>query len=264
MSYLMESKSEADRLLMKSDEESTRAQLLLTGLKPGMKALDAGGGAGFVTKIMDAIVGPSGSVTIADRSDDRLKVARHHAGSEPTVHFLSCDLEAIPAKDNSFDYVFCRFVFEYLRDPQAVFNELKRVTKRGGRLVIGDLDNNLLSHFPLDRTLESQLKDVVHKLESLKIWDPYAGRKIYNYYYRGGVSDVKVHMIAHHLFYGTVRNEDVRNWEAKIDQIKKLAQGGSIQVEFEIDQFKESFMKFFKDPGRFSYSPLILVEGVKG
>ena len=43
MAYLMESPSEADRLLKKSDYESSKQQLLLTGLKAGVTAVDAGG-----------------------------------------------------------------------------------------------------------------------------------------------------------------------------------------------------------------------------
>lgn len=262
MPYLMENVREAERLLMKSDEETSRHQLLMTGLREGLVALDAGGGAGFVSKIMSDIVGPKGRVILADQSKERLEAAQNHIQAKNAI-FLQTPLEEIKLESNTVDYVFCRFVFEYLPDQRQVFNELLRVCKVGGRLVIGDLDYNCLSHHPINAHLEQQLFRIVKELENLKLWDAYAGRKLYSFFSEAHFSEVKVHLLPHHLIYGNADRRDVSNWQMKLDQLISLQKKKVLNLDFDLETFKNEFFAFFENPTRFSYSPLILVEGVK-
>lgn len=259
----MESEAEAGRLLAKSEYGTTKEQLLATGLKPGFQAADAGGGAGFVTKIMAEIVGEAGHVTLIDQASKRLDAAKAYCKEFTNISYLSSDLEKIALEGECFDYLFCRFVFEYLREPQMVFDELYRLIKPGGKLVIGDLDYNVLSHHPLPSELEINLREIAEKLEKLKVWDPYAGRKLYRMFYHAGLRSVRVHMIPHHLIYGEARRKDIENWQAKIDQLEAWQKEGKLSLSFSMEKFGSDFMKFFKSPDRFSYSPLFLVEGQK-
>ncbi|MBN8556014.1 MAG: methyltransferase domain-containing protein [Deltaproteobacteria bacterium] len=263
MPYLMESPKEAERLLMKSDEESSRAQLLLTGLKPGMTAIDAGGGVGFVTRIMSQIVGPKGRVYLIDQSDIRLKAAKEQMKALRNVLYLDSSLENIKLDSNIIDYSWCRFVFEYLPEQKKAFDEIYRVSKAGGKIAIGDLDYNCMSHFPLAPHLEQQLNQIISELQRLKLWDPYAGRKLFSYFNEAGVKDIKVHLLPHHLIYGESQRRDIDNWVAKMEMIKELSSKGMLKFNFDLDSFKNEFFAFFENPSRFSYSPLILVEGVK-
>jgi len=263
MTYLMESKGEAQRLLMKSDEESTRTQLLQTGLRVGMTAFDAGGGAGFVTKIMSQIVGDKGRVILCDQSKERIQAAQSYTNNGGNLSFIQSPLEDIPVGSNSIDYVFCRFVFEYVNQVQTVFDELLRLTKPEGKLVIGDLDYNVMSHYPLEEDLHQSLMEIISCLRVKKLWDPFMGRKLYHLFYESKLSDIRVHMIPHHLIYGNIRERDEQNMQAKLDQVAQLTKNKSIELSFDIDEFNARFMNFFRKPERFSYTPLILVEGTK-
>ncbi len=271
VAYLMESEREAERLLVKGDRKSTHEQLLLTGfskLPTGAHIVDAGSGAGFVSEIMADTATQSNNpihLTLLDGSRPRLDVAQSKIKfyESITAEYINCDLAKIPLKDSCVDYVFCRFVFEYLESPETVFQELLRITKPGGRLVIGDLDYNCLSHYPLAPDLEEQLKWMMNHLQSKKLLDPYAGRKIYSYFYKYKLTAVKPHLIAHHLFCGKLSEEDRFNWEAKLLQIEELTEKKVISAPFNVHEFKTRFMQFLESPDRFTYTPLILVEGVK-
>lgn len=259
----MDSSREADRLLKKSDYQSTKDQLLETGLSSGMLAMDAGGGAGFVTKIMHEIVGDAGRVSLVDLSQERLSVARQHTGGPNNIDFVASDLAKIPVASNSYDYIFCRFVFEYLPDPQSVLKEFFRIIKPGGHVVVGDLDHNILSHYPISKELESQYLEIVTQLEKMKSWDPYVGRKLYTWFYEQGFSNIDVSFRAHHLIYGPLQTRDRENMQSKFDQVGDLIAAGRIQVGFDFKVFVKEFMEFFESPGRFSYSPLVIVRATK-
>jgi len=259
----METKNEAKRLLMKSDADSTRAQLQLTGLKPRMSAVDAGGGAGFVSRIMAQIVGEEGCVSLVDQSSDRIQAAKDYIKPYSNVFYVQSDLRNIPIATGSVDYVFCRFVFEYLDEPTEVFDELYRIVKPGGRLIIGDLDNNILTHYPLGVELEQKLMQIVSEFERLKLWDPYMGRRLYSFYRQSSMREITVHMLPHHLIYGEIKDADYQNMKMKLDRVCELWKSGSIQLNFDPEIFQREFLEFFKSPDRFSYTPLILVEGVK-
>ena len=259
----MESANEAERLLIKSDAESSKSQLLLTGLKSGMVALDAGGGAGFVTRIMSEIVGSTGETVLADLSNERLNAAREYNRDRKNIAYVQGPLEKIPIADESVDYVFCRFVFEYLKDPMTVMREFVRIAKPGGKIVVGDLDYNMMSHYPLSEKLEKQLFELMAKLEKMKAWDPYAGRKIYNHMARCRLAKINIHLLPHHLIYGKVNERDFINWSMKFDQMEELASKGLLDLSFDLRTFRAEFMIFFQDPQRLSYSPLLLVEGIK-
>lgn len=263
MTYLMESASEADRLLKKSDYESSKQQLLMTGLREGMTALDAGGGAGFVSKIISEIVGTTGNVILCDQSADRLKSAQSYCAGTKNLSYLESSLEKIRLDDECVDYVFCRFVFEYLLNSEIVFNELVRVLRPGGKLVIGDLDYNMMSHYPLEPELETQLNKMMSSLVKAKLWDPFSGRKIYHHFYRAKMEQIQVNVVSHHLIYGESSQRDVDNWAAKLSQMSSLVSQGLLKLDFDFPKFQKRFLDFFRSPERFSYSPLILVDGIK-
>jgi len=267
----MESAREAERLLIKGDRKSTREQLILTGfdkLPSGAHIVDAGCGAGFVSDVMAELAEETRNpmrMTLADGSKQRLEVATSRLAKYTSLSIepQECNLALIPLEDNCADYVFCRFVFEYLPNQEQVFNELLRITKPGGRLVIGDLDYNCLSHYPLDPDIEKNLKWTIDMLHSKNVFDPYAGRRLYSFFFNNKMRGVKPHVIPHHLFYGRLSDEDRFNWDAKLRQIEELNAKKVINVPFDLKDFRTRFMKFLESPGRFSYTPLILVEGVK-
>jgi ubiquinone/menaquinone biosynthesis C-methylase UbiE len=55
------------------------------------------------------------------------------------ISFETGDAQELPYEDESFDLVITRLSLHHFIDPQRPFNEMKRVLKRGGKLVIWDM-----------------------------------------------------------------------------------------------------------------------------
>ena len=103
------------------------------------------------------------------------------------------------------------------------------------------------------------MNEILAELGKRKLFDPFVGRKLYSYFFKNGLSKIQVHFRAHHLFYGEMRLEDDINWTAKVDKLMDL----NLPVSFDMATFKKKFFEMFRSPERFSYTPLIIVEGVK-
>lgn len=111
------------------------------GVQVGDRALDAGTGTGLVARELGARVGGSGKVLGVDLSEGMLEVARargRRLGLVPhVVDFRQGDVEALDLPDASVDLTTSLFVLRHLPNPRSAVRELHRVTRRGGRVVVG-------------------------------------------------------------------------------------------------------------------------------
>ena len=110
-------------------------------LRPGETVLDLGSGGGIDVLLSARRVGPTGFAYGLDMTDEMLKLARANAAEAGAgnVNFLKGYMEDIPLPDASVDVVISNCVINLSDDKNAVFAEIVRVLRPGGRVGVTDV-----------------------------------------------------------------------------------------------------------------------------
>lgn len=177
-----------------SEVEARRRALDLLDPRPGEIVIDVGAGSGVVSLDLAARVAPGGRVFAVDPSEPLLSHARIAAGAAGLGHMIDCrvaDGRELPFGQAAFDAACAHWVLLHVDEPGAVIAEMKRVTRRGGRVMCVEVDWETLAVHPAPLALTRR---ILHHSQSRQV-DAWSGRRLLPLFRDAGFRDIIVEPI---------------------------------------------------------------------
>ncbi len=159
--------------------------LLTISLPADANILDIGCGLGDTTLLLNERF-PNSIITGLDGDAALIEIANEEKTLLHTnLNFICGDALALPFDDNSFEFVFCRYILHHIPDAVAAIKEMKRVCKPGGIVFAQDPDANFFQSYP-ESNAYPIFKEVVNSLFA----NATIRRKLMHYFKSTGLKDV--------------------------------------------------------------------------
>jgi ubiquinone/menaquinone biosynthesis C-methylase UbiE len=151
-------------------EKVRKVAVIKADIQAGKLAADIGAGTGFIT---EELVQNGLKVIAVDQSEAMLEEMKKKFGRFDTVEYRIGDFNNLPMQDETVDYVFANMYLHHVDVPQVAIEEMARILKPGGKVVITDMDEHEFEF------LEKEQHDrwMGFKREDVESWFEQAGLK---------------------------------------------------------------------------------------
>lgn len=247
-------------------EPLTKQTLLNAGLKKGMSCIDIGCGSGSVTRLMADMVGETGYVVGVDIDNRYLQYCNRSiiaSSRKKNIEFVNDDIcRSQLDLAERFDIVYSRFMFHHLSDRREAVRAMKRLTRKGGTIMIQDLDHAPGSWlcYPENKVF-NKLRKVYVDLIRRRGGDPLSGRRLYKLLVDESLS-TSVDCYSPCILMGEEPYSSL-GWQLA-ESIKPAILEHRLQSEQEYHKMYEGLKALGKDKGTFvTYSRLFSARGKK-
>ena len=230
----------------------------MMALKRGQRVLDLGCGPGTDTAALGRVVGSTGEVHGVDYDEAMVALADARAHAEGMGAWVShhhANATALPWASGFFDASRSERLFQHLLDPERAFDEMVRVTKPDGVLVVIDGDWATLTIDSDETDLERRLVQF-HAAHMMN--NPFSGRHLHRMFTRRGLQDI--HVDVQPVFLTDVA---LARQVARLDQIAREALAAGVIDTEESRRWEASLARAAADGGFFACANAVTVSGRK-
>jgi ubiquinone/menaquinone biosynthesis C-methylase UbiE len=158
------------------------------GLRTGDRVLDVGCGPGVISGLIAEFVGPEGTVTGVDISDELLATGR--ALNSDRVSFYRGSAYELGAFCGQFDFAYVRLLFQHLSRPSDAMDQILATLRPGGRVCVLDSDESVFGIHPQPPGL-ARLVSETQELQQQRGGDRFVGGKLAYYMKDAGFNEVE-------------------------------------------------------------------------
>ena len=230
------------------------------GLREDMSVLEVASGPGFYSeKLLELL--PRGKLTCLEIEEEYVRHAKEYLGGTASGGYEveQGSVLDLPYASNTFDFVVARLIFHHLSDPMRAINELVRVLKPGGKLVIADYDAKT-AHFLYPIIPGSEMiHEKAVRAHAARGGDAYVGRKLWSLMTDANLTGIDLEAVVMHS-----GEAGMDSCETQFDptRLLPLVRAGVI-AEHEYAAYAEGTSKFLASPDSFYMNILILACGTK-
>ncbi|HET8664746.1 MAG TPA: methyltransferase domain-containing protein [Nocardioides sp.] len=249
------------RVLGRVMRPTTLSLLERAGVTSGMRVLDVGCGGGDVTFDLASLVGLTGAVTGIDIDATKIDLARADAEQ---VGVTNLEFRVGDVNDGlgeeEYDAIYVRFVLTHLRDPEAAVAIMARALRRGGRLIVEDIDFRGSFCEP-ETPAHLRYKEIYEESARANGGDPRIGVRVPAMLVAAGFRRVQPHVVQP----AELEGESKLMPALTLENIKATAAKHGVATEEEIEALADEMYAVARDPLVFVSNPRIVqVVGEKG
>ena len=227
-------------------------------MQVGARVLDLGCGPGTDTVTLGRMVGPDGEVHGVDYDVVMVREADTRAKAEKVDGWVShhhASAAALPWPSGYFDACRSERVFQHLLDPERAFDEILRVTRPGGQLVVIDTDWATLTIDTDETELERRLVQF-HAAHMMN--NPYSGRHLHRMFCRRGLQDIRINV--HPVF---ITDVAIARQILRLDHLAVEALAAGVIDDGQSSRWQASLSRAAASDGFFASANAVLVSGQK-
>jgi ubiquinone/menaquinone biosynthesis C-methylase UbiE len=219
------------------------------GVQDGMSVLELGSGPGFITaQLLDLL--PHSQVTCLEIDPSLITQAAHylHDKAGQRVRFVEGSVMATELEDNQFDVAYARFLFQHLPDPLGAAQEIRRLLKPGGKLIINDIDDEIFGLFEPPLPALSIVIEKFGQAQAARGGNRQIGRRLWSILAAAGFFSLDLEVVASHS-----GNVGVAPFLEQLDpdRLLPLVEQNLLSAEA-LDQFRRGHTAFMAAPEPFT------------